>query len=171
VEVFIMNENILKWGGIGVLAILAAVAAVLFFQRGSHLDMPGQVLKVRTANITDNLGIAVIDYRVTDQSDYPAEIGGVSVYMEDKSGNRIDGKTVSDPDAKRVFDALPVLGQKYNKSLVIQEKMPPHATWDRMVAATFDAPAATLDQRKRFVVAIQEVDTGVFEIKENPAAK
>ena len=94
---------------LGILGILAAVAVVLFIQRGSHLEMPGQILKVRTANITDEMGVAVIDFRVTDKSNYPAEIGGVTVYMEDKNGTRTDGKTVSDPDAKRVFDALPAL--------------------------------------------------------------
>src|ERR1035441_6172852 len=48
-EVFIVNENVLKWGGIGIIGILAAVAVVLFVQRGAHLDLPGQFLKVRTA--------------------------------------------------------------------------------------------------------------------------
>lgn len=161
-----MNENVLKWGGIGVLGILVAVAAILFLQRGAHLDMPGQVLKVRTAPLADSYSIAVIDFRVSNSSDYPAVVRNVVVYDEDKSGARTAGKTIADSDAKRVFDGIPSLGTKYNKSLIIQDKVPGHATWDRMIAATFDSPDAALQQRKRFIVEVEEIDGAKFEFAE-----
>jgi hypothetical protein len=166
-EVFIVNENVLKWGGVGIIGILAAVAVVLFVQRGAHLDLPGHFLKVRTAPLSDEYSLVAIDFRVSNASDYPAVVRNVLIYAEDKNGARLAGKTIADPDAKRLFDQLPILGQKYNSSLILQDKIPGHATWDRMIAATFEVPEAKLAERKRFVVSIEEIDGRVFEIAEN----
>ncbi len=161
-----MNENVIKWGGVGIIAILAAVAVVLFVQRGAHLDLPGQFLKVRTAPLSDDASLVAIDFRVRNVSDYPAVVRNVVVYAEDKNGARLAGKTIADPDVKRLFDQLPILGQKFNKSLILEDSIPGKATWDRMIAATFDVPEAKLGDRKRFVVAIEEIDGKIFEIVE-----
>ncbi|HUP04359.1 MAG TPA: hypothetical protein VMU19_10245 [Bryobacteraceae bacterium] len=161
-----MNENVLKWVGAGVLGLLAVVGIVVFMQRGARLEMTGQVLKVRTAPITDTYAIAVLDFRAMDVSDVPAVVRNVTVYEEDQNGVRTAGKTISEPDAKRVFDAIPLLGPKYNKSLVYRDRIPERGSLDRMIAATFQTPAAALDQRKRFVITIEEIDGGIFEIDE-----
>lgn len=161
-----MNENVLKWGGVGIISMLAIVAVILFMQRGAHLDMPGQVLKVRTAALADEYSVAVVDFRISNTSDYPAVVRNVVIYDEDKNGVRTAGKTVADPDAKRIFDGVPILGQKFNKSLILQDSIPGHATWDRMIAATFDVPEPKLGERKRFVVAIEEIDGNIYEIAE-----
>jgi len=165
-EVFIVNENVLKWGGIGIIGILAAVAVVLYVQRGAHLDLPGQFLKVRTAPLGDDNAIVAIDFRVKNTSNYPAVVRNVVIYAEDKNGARLAGKTIADPDVKRLFDQLPILGQKFNKSLILEDSIPGQATWDRMIAATFEIPEAKLGERKRFVVAIEEIDGKIFEIVE-----
>ena len=161
-----MNENVLKWGGVGIIGILAIVGVIVFMQRGAHLDMPGQVLKVRSAPLSDSYSVVVIDFRVSNTSDYRAVVRNVVVYDEDNSGNRTAGKTIADPDAKRLMDQIPILGQKYNKSLLMQDSIPGKATWDRMIAATFEAPEAKLGERKRFVVAIEVIDGIIYEIAE-----
>jgi hypothetical protein len=131
------------------------------------LELPGHFLKVRTAPLSDDNAIVAVDFRVSNTSDYPAVVRNVVVYAEDKNGARLAGKTIADPDAKRLFDQLPILGQKYNKSLILEDSIPGHATWDRMIAATFEVPEAKLAERKRFVVAIEEIDGRIFEIAEN----
>ena len=161
-----MNENVLKWAGVGIIVVLVAVAAILFIQRGAHLDLPGQFLKVRTAPLSDDDALGAVDFRISNTSDYPAVVRNVVVYAEDKNGARLAGKTIADPDAKRLFDQLPILGQKYNKSLILEDSIPGHAAWDRMIAATFEVPEAKLAERKRFVVAIEEIDGRIFEIAE-----
>ncbi|MGD0499870.1 MAG: hypothetical protein ABSC23_15685 [Bryobacteraceae bacterium] len=161
-----MNKNLLIGFGIGLAAVLLAVAGILFMQRGAHLDMPGQILKIRTAPVSDDSSVAMIDFRVSNTSDYPAEVRTVRVFDEDKSGNRLEGRVMADPDAKRVFDAVPVLGQKYNPSLILRDRIPGRSTWDRMIGATFPIPDATLQERKRLVVSIEEIDGKVFEITE-----
>jgi hypothetical protein len=162
-----VSKNLLKACGIGIGCILVLVGIILFIQRGAHLDLPGHFLKVRTAPLSDDYAVVVIDFRVSNTSDYPAVVRNVLVYAEDKNGARVVGKTIADPDAKRIFDGIPLLGTKYNHSLILQDKIPGHATWDRMIAASFDIPDPKLQERKRFVVAIEEIDGKIFEIAEN----
>ncbi|MBZ5584284.1 MAG: hypothetical protein LAQ30_19140 [Acidobacteriia bacterium] len=161
-----MSRNFLIAFVIGLVCIAIAVAGILYMQRGAHLDLPGQVLKVRTAPLDENSSVAMIDFRISNTSDYPAVVRTVMVYAEEKNGNRLAGETISDPDAKRVFDAIPLLGAKYNQSLILRDRLPPHAVWDRMIGARFDVPDAKLGDRKRFLITIEEVDGKVFEISE-----
>jgi hypothetical protein len=76
----------------------------------------------------------------------------------DANGKEIEGSTVSEPDAKRLFDAIPLLGPKYNSSLIIGEKVPAHQTIDRMSSARFEVPDSVLEARKNLILRIEEVD-------------
>jgi hypothetical protein len=69
-------------------------------------------------------------------------------------------------DATRLFEALPVLGPKFNTTLLMRERLGSHGSADRMIAARFQSPLALLDGRKRFVVRIEEVDGKSFEYAE-----
>jgi len=66
----------------------------------------------------------------------------------------------------RLFDAVPLLGQKYNPTLIAREKIASHESEDRMVAARFEVPDDRLEARKRLVLRIEEVDGAVSEISE-----
>jgi len=162
-----VSKNLMVACAIGIGCVIVLVGVVLFVQRGAHLDLPGHFLKVRTAPLSDDAAVAVVDFRVTNASDYPAVVRNVLVYAEDKNGARLAGRTIADSDAQRVFDGIPLLGQKFNASLVLQNKIPGRATWDRMIAASFEVPDAKLQERKRFVVSIEEIDGKIFEIAEN----
>ena len=157
-----LTKNILIASCIGLVCVLIAVGIVLFIQRGAHLDLPGSVLKVRTATLDENSTVAMIDFRLSNTSDYPAVVRTMRVYAEAKNGGRAEGAVVSDVDSQRVFDALPLLGKKYNPSLVLKDSIPGHATWDRMIGARLDVPEAQLQQRKRFIVSIEEIDGAIF---------
>ena len=162
-----MSKNLLVAFGIGVGCLIVVVAGILFMQRGARLDLPGHFLKVRTAPLSDDASVVVIDFRISNTSDFPAVIRNVLIYDEDKSGARVAGRTVADPDAKRIFEGIPLLGEKYNKSLILEDKIPGKATWDRMISATFEIPDPKLAERKRFVVSVEEIDGKIFEIAEN----
>ena len=164
-----LNKNILIASLIGVACIAVAVCIILFIQRGAHLDLPGNILKVRTTTIEEGSTIAMIDFRVSNTSDYPAVVRTVRVYAEAKNGGRLEGTVISDIDSQRVFDGIPLLGKKYNPSLVLQDKIPGHATWDRMIGARFDIPEDQFQQRKRVIVSIEEIDGNIYEIAEGAA--
>ena len=152
--------------GIGLAVIALAVGGIFFMQRGDRMDLPGKILKVRTAPLDDDSSIAVIDFRIANPSDIIFEVRTVTVEMEDNQGKNYLGESVSEMDSKRLFEALPVLGPKFNPTLIMRDRIGSHGSADRMIAARFQAPMAVLDGRKRFVVRIEEVDGKIFEYAE-----
>ena len=161
-----MSKTLVIAFAIGIIVIAVAVGGIFYAQRGAHLTLPGKVLKVRTAPLADNSSVAVIDFRVTNPSDYNFMAKGVTVVLVDASGNQTEGQTASESDAQHLFAGVPLLGQKYNESLKERDKVAPHTAADRMVAARFEVPESTLQARKHFLVRVQEVDGMVAEFAE-----
>jgi hypothetical protein len=161
-----MRNNFLAAFGVGLAIIAFAVGGIFLMQRGDRIELPGKILKVRTAPLDQDSSIAVIDFRMTNPSDILFEVRTVTVEMEDNQGKSYLGQTVSEMDAQRLFEAVPVLGTKFNPSLLTRERLGSHKSADRMIAARFQAPLAMLDSRKRFVVRIEEVDGKSFEYVE-----
>ena len=153
--------------GIGLVVIAIAVAGVFWLQRGSHLELKGSILKVRTAPMDENSSVAVIDFRFANTSDVPFVVRTVDVTMEDKEGKTYQGEAVSEVDAKRLFQFYPLLGQKYNDSLLMRDRIPPRAAQDRMIAIRLQMPVARMDARKAFTIRIEDVDGPVSELVEN----
>ncbi len=158
-----MKNNFAVALGIGLAIMALAVGGIFFMQRGDKIELPGKILKVRTAALDEDSSIVVLDFRITNPSDVLFEVRNVTVEMEDKSGKNYLGQTVSEMDAQRLFEGMPVLGGKFNKSLTMRERIGAHASQDRMIAARFQAPVAMLDARKKFVLRIEEVDGKSFE--------
>jgi len=163
-----MSKRILVTSCIGLAIVAIAVSAVLYMQRGARVGLTGKILKVRTEALDENSSIAVIDFRFVNPSDYPFVVRTVTVVLEDSSGNQYNGQTVSEMDAKRLFEGMPILGPKYNDTLVMGNRIPPRGSEDRMVAARFEAPVARLEPpaRKRFLVRIEDVDGPITELSE-----
>jgi hypothetical protein len=161
-----MSKNFLIAFGIGVVCIAIAAWWVVHMQRGAYIDLPGKVLKVRTAPLDEGSAVAVVDFRVSNPADYPFVVRTVTVAMEDNLGAESVGQTVSELDARQLFQAIPLLGQKFNDTLLMRDSVPPHNSWDRMVAARFEVPESKLEARKRLVVRIEEVDGKVFDLPE-----
>jgi hypothetical protein len=159
-----MNTRSLAAFAIGIGAIALIVAGVLFVQRGSRIRVTGQVLKVRTVPLDDGSSVAVADFRVQNPGKLIVVVRSVRMFVEDASGKRTEGQTVSEVDARRLFEALPVLGQKYNDTLVVRDKIPSGASLDRMVAARFEMPVDKLDSRKQVYIQIEDVDGPVSEL-------
>jgi hypothetical protein len=161
-----MKNGFVAAFAIGIAVIAVAVGAVVFMQRGARVGLVGKILKVRTAPLDENSSIAVLDFRFTNPSKYPFMVRTVSVLLEEKNGNTYQGDVVSEVDAKRLFENLPLLGPKFNDTLLMNDKIPPDSSQDRMVAAHFAAPESRLTARKRFVIRIEEVDGQITEFSE-----
>jgi hypothetical protein len=161
-----VQKNFLAAFGIGLAIIALAVGGIFLMQRGDRIELPGKILKVRTAPLDEDSSVAVIDFRITNPSNILFEVRTVTVEMDDHQGKSYLGQPVSEMDAKRLFEGLPVLGQKFNPTLIMRERLGSHGSADRMIAARFQAPMALLDGRKRFVVRIEEVDGKSFEYAE-----
>ena len=161
-----MGNRFLAAFGIGLVAVAVAVVVVLYLNRGSHVELTGAFLKVRTAPLDEHSSVAVVDFRFANPSDYPFVVRSVTLVLEDASGRTVDGTSVPESDTERLFQALPLLGQKYNATLIARDKVAPRTTQDRMIAARFEVPESALTMRKQFSIRVDEVDGGVSIINE-----
>lgn len=161
-----MNKPLLGALGIAVIVVAAVIGGVFYMQRGAHVELQGRILKVRTAPLDDNNSVAVVDFRFTNVADYTFAVHDVTVTLEDSSGKRIAGAAIAETDAQRLFQGIPLLGQKYNASLIVRDKIPAHTSEDRMIAASFAIPESELEKRRQLSIRIEDVDGPVSELKE-----
>ncbi len=162
-----MNARLLGFIGVGLAAVAAMIGAALYITRGAHLELTGSILKVRTLHVEDKVSIAAVDFRFVNPSDVLFVVKAVTVIVETKDGKEIEGDTISEPDARRVFQYNPLLGQKYNDSLIARTKIGARQSLDRMIAARFEAPVAVLDGRKRLRVRIEDLGGATSELVED----
>jgi hypothetical protein len=160
-----MQKNFLAAFAIGIGVIAVIVTGVLYMQRGARVGLTGSFLKVRIAPLDENSSIAVIDFRVNNPSNVRFVVRTATLVLDDPDG-RYDGTTVAETDARRLFEYLPLLGQKFNDTLVMNDTIPAHGAADKMIAARFDAPESRLEKRRRFILRIEDVDGPITEIAE-----
>lgn len=161
-----MNKTFAAAFAIGIAVIAIVVGCVVYMQRGARVGLAGNVLKVRTAPLDETSSVAVIDFRYRNPAYVRFVVRDVTVVLEDATGNRSEGRTISEVDAQRMFEGLPILGQKFNKTLTTRDVIGANAAEDRMVAARFEFPEAKLESRKRFIIRIEDVDGPITEISE-----
>ena len=152
------NQRFLTAFGVGLVVIVIAVAWVLYIQRGAHIEPAGKILKVRTLATDENGSVAVIDFRVENSSDYTVIVKEVNATIEEPGGKLDEGATAAQMDTERLFKYYPILGQKFNDTLKMHDRIKPHETMDRMIAVRFEIPVAQLDGRKRLKLKIVDVD-------------
>jgi len=151
---------------IGLAVIGLLVAGVMFMQRGDAIQIQMRVLKTRTAPLDETSTVAVMDSRVSNPSNLVLEVRQVTVEMVDAAGNTTTGDVIGEGDTKRVFEALPILGQKFLETLSMRQRIAPRSVGDYMVAARFAAPVAQVDARRRFVIHVEEADGKTFDFNE-----
>jgi hypothetical protein len=161
-----MRNNFAVAFGVGLAAVAMLVGGILYMQRGDAIDLPGKILKVRTAPLDENSTIAVLDFRITNPSNILLEVLQVTVEMEDAAGKTATGSVIGETDARRVFEAVPALGPKFLTSLGMKQRIAPHTSGDYMVTVRFQAPVAQVDARKKFILHIDEADGKSFEYAE-----
>jgi hypothetical protein len=163
-----MNREVLNFAAIG-LAILAVVTGVvLYLNRGAYVELEGSVQNVRVQAMDKERSVVVIDFRFVNSSDYPFVVRTVRVFLDDADGNRLEGTLVADSEAARLFEYFPLLGEKYNKSLIIRNRVESRESMDHMICALFEAPDSTVELRQRVLIRIEDVDGAVSEIVEEP---
>ena len=146
------------------MALLAAVVFGVFSSnKGSHLQLEGEVLKARTGALADTDSVAVLDFRVRNTSDVPFVVRTLKLTLEKADGQKEEGNLVSKTDLKQLFQYNRFLGSPYNEALTMRDKVPPRGQIDRMVAARFDVPQQQLESSKGLTIWIQDMDGAQFE--------
>lgn len=158
-----MREQFVSAFAIGLIAVAVAVGAILYMQRGAHMELTGPMI-VRTVSTDENTALALINLHITNPSDYEFQVHNVIVTLETKSGE-FPTEIVSRTDTQRLFDAMPENGP-FHPPLYTNAIIPAHSTADYTVIAQYSAPERILKDRKRFVVRIEEINGKVAEFSE-----
>ena len=158
-----MSKRLLIFFGIGLVAVAIAVVVIVTANKGSHLELLGKILKVRTGALGEGNSIAVMDFRVENPSDLPFTVRNVEISLEKANGEMEDGATISKSDLKQLFQYNRFLGDQYNEGLGLQDTIAPHATVDRMVAAHFEVSDDELEKAKAVHVSIQDMNGPLWE--------
>ena len=161
-----MSKQFLILFGVGILLVGGAVFGILSSNKGSHLELKGKILKTRTGALSDQDSILVLDLRLENPSDVPFVVRQVEVTIDKADGVTAQSSIISKMDIHQVFQFNRFLGDQYNDSLSMKDKVSPHATIDRMVAARFDVPIKDLDGAKQLHLSIQDLDGPLFEISQ-----
>ena len=152
---------------VGLVLVLVVVAIVVYVQRGAHIEVKGTIQKVRTMALDDASALLVADFRFVNPADYKFIVRKVMVTLEDAKGEKHEGTVVPEIDAQRLFQYYPLLGEKYNQSLVTRTTVLPKQSMDRMIAARFEVPLATVDARRNLTLTVEEVDGMSSDIVEH----
>jgi len=158
-------RRFLPYLALGVGGIMILIGVVLYVQRGAHLELKGSIQKVRTLALPDSSTVVVIDFRFLNAADYSFIVRKVDVFLETAGGQTLEGAVVSEADARQLFTYYPLLGQKYNDTLLMRTRIAPHQSLDRMVAVRFEIPEEQVQQRKALRVRVEDVDGAVSEIR------
>jgi hypothetical protein len=153
---------------VGLALVGGGILGVIYMNRGSHIELKGEILKVRSLADGDG-AIVFADFRVTNTSAYPFVVNSVEMTMETSDNEVAKAVIFSRSDVENVTRYLKLLGPKYNEVLTIKDKLPPVETVDRMAAGRFPFPPKFLNQRKTLRLRIEEIDGVVSEIVEKNA--
>lgn len=155
--------------GLIALVIVGALLGVgWYLTRNNHLELKGEVLKVRSTAIDNDNTIAVIDFRVTNPSNGQFVVKNIDVFLDTKDGKQLDSANFAETDSKRMFDYYKVLGKKYNATLLTRDKIEPGQTVDRMIAVRFTVPDAQVGNRKDVRLVIEDLDGLKSQVVERP---
>ena len=162
-----MSKRFLIFFGVGIVAVAIAVFVVVTSNKGSHLELQGKILKIRSGALNDENSIAVLDFRLENPSNIPFVVRDVQVTLEKSDGTSADGVNVSKGDLPRLFQYNRFLGDRYNDALSIKDTIPPHGTVDRMVATRFEVNHRDLESAKAVHLHIEDVDGPVFDTSQS----
>ncbi len=160
-----MNKKIaILFAGLVVGAI--GVGVLLLSTKGGHLELTGQVLKVRILSLNPNASLVIVDFRVTNPSDVRFVVRSAATFLTPLTGEPVEGAFISKADVENVFKYEKLLGPKYNDVLTIKDPIAPHQTMDRMVGARFELPESAIEARKNIRVHIEDLDGTEADIVE-----
>ncbi len=158
-----MNKTLAIFFGIGVLVMGVAVFFIFYGNEENHLELKGEIIKIRTGAIDEHNSAAVLDFRLENPSNITFEVREVKVTAEQPNGDKMDGDIISKSDFKQLLDYNKFLGKQFNEGLSLGDKIRPHQTIDRMVAVRFDEAQPDLDKAKQLRLWIEDMDRVQFE--------
>ena len=153
-----MSKQFLVFLSAGLAIVGIIIYVSLVFNKSSHVELEGNILKVRVLALNPNASLVVADFRVKNPSGVRFVVKGVKLLLDPASGGTIEAEPISKVNLDNVFAYERLIGPQYNPALTLQDAVPPHGTIDRMAGARFEAPASVIESRKGLRMRIDEVD-------------
>jgi LEA14-like dessication related protein len=97
---------------IGLAVVGALIYGVLMGTKGSHVDLTGEILKVRVLALSPQASLVVVDFRVTNPADIPFVVNTVQTQLDRFESETVDGVSISKADVENVFKYEKLLGPK-----------------------------------------------------------
>lgn len=163
-----MSKQLLITMAIGLAVIVGGIFLVFSSTKSAHLELKGEILKIRTGQLDEHTSAAMVDFRVENPSNIPFVVRDITAKLEKQDGTTIDGLLVSRSDVKQLLAYNKFLGKQYNETLTVQDRVGAHATVDRMIAASFEVPQQELDHAKAIHLEIEDVDGAIFQTAHAP---
>ena len=160
------NKQFMIVLGIGFLLV---AGAWYFFYAGTKdmaLAVNGEVLKVRTIELSPHNICMMTDFRIRNSSDIPFVLKDATIFVIMASGKEREGHTLARSEAEDIFKYTPLAGPQFNKVLAMRDKVPGKVSVDRMVGATFDAEEKDLVERKSVRLHLVDLDGKEFDLFE-----
>jgi hypothetical protein len=152
-----VNRQAVIAGVIALVVVTATVGGILYSTRHNKVQVTGDILKVRSHQRDVGHTLVVLDFRVTNPSTQPFTVREVEVFLDTKDGKSLKADIFAEIDAQRMFDYYKVLGEKYNRTLVLRERLNSGQTIDRMIAVQFDTSDEVIQDRKALRMVVHEV--------------
>ncbi len=160
-----MRRELLIGLALAVVVVAAGLWGVLRVNKRSHMVLEGNIQKVRTLGLSDDSTAVIVDFRVTNPTDFKYMVREVRVLV-DAGGKVSEVEPVADVDAKALFDGYPAIGPKYNETLRLRSVVPSKASKDYMVAVRLEVPVALVEKRRDLKLRIEEMDGLTTELTE-----
>src|SRR5947207_11950502 len=88
---------------IGLVVVGASVWAILNMPKGADLVPQGSILKVRTQKLDEKSSAMLIDFRLSNNSEYPMVVRRIDVTVDTADGKTLTGQAIAAQDAKTLF--------------------------------------------------------------------
>jgi hypothetical protein len=165
----LLNKQFLIFLGIG---LLIATVIVLFFYTSTKdmaLAVNGEVLKVRTVELSPKNTFVMADFRIRNTSSVPFALREATIFVTFADGKEQEGHTVSRPDIDNIFKYTPLAGPQYNKVLAMSDRVAGGVSIDRMAGAMFTYDEKDLVTRKSMRLHLIDMDGKEFDLLERKA--
>lgn len=162
-----MSKNFWMFLGVGLALVAAGLGFVFLGTQKNHLELTGQILKVRVLAIEPQASYLVVDFRVKNPSGIDFVVKDVHLTLDPASGDSVQGSITSKADIDTIFKFQKLIGPKFNDVLSLRDTVPAGKSVDYMVAARFELPEQAVQARHALHLRLEDREGPVAELTEH----
>jgi hypothetical protein len=162
-----MSKNFWIFLGVGLGIVAVGLGFVFLGTEKNHLELTGEILKVRVLSLGPQASFVVADFRAKNPSGLDFVVKDVQLTLDPASGDPIQGSITSKADIDTIFQYQKLIGPKFNSVLSLRDTVKAGKTGDFMVAARFELPEQAIQSRKALHLHLEDLDGPVAELTEH----